>query len=170
MRRILATMVATSALLVFASPPAFAATSGASISVSPSAVAPGGTVHISGTVPVADCPRSDDATIAGDSSLFPPDGFGPSASRDAQGGFALDYSVPTTTPSGTYDVGMRCGGGNPGASARITVTAVPIGAPQTGAGGTAGRSAWPRLVLGLASLSLAGLMLVLRRKLARAHV
>jgi hypothetical protein len=169
MRRILATMVAASALLVLASLPAFAAPSDASISVSPSSVEAGGTVHISGTIPIADCPSSDDVTLTGDSSLFPPDGFGPSASRDAQGGFALDYSVPATTPSGTYDVGMRCGGGNPGASATLTVTA-EIGAPQTGAGGTAGHSPRPWLVFGLASLSLAGLTLVLRRKLARAHV
>jgi hypothetical protein len=169
MRRILATVAATSALLVLASRPAFAA-GDASISVSPSSVEAGGTVHISGALPVADCPSSDDVTITGDSSLFPPDGMGPSASRDAQGGFELDYSVPAATPSSTYDVGIRCGGGNPGVSATLTVTAVPVGAPQTGAGGTARRSSQPWLVFGLACLSLAGVTIALRRTLARAHV
>ena len=44
-----------------------------SISVSPSTISPGGTVHISGSVSIQGCPQSDDATIADSSALFPPD-------------------------------------------------------------------------------------------------
>jgi hypothetical protein len=47
--------------------------------------------------------------------------------------------VPTSTPPGTYDVGLRCGGGNVGVFASVHVTAqvqqVPTGAPQAGMGG-----------------------------------
>src|SRR5947208_58826 len=56
-----------------------------SISVTPSTTTTGGTVHISGSVDVQGCPQSDDATITGPSALFPPDGFGPDVSRDANG-------------------------------------------------------------------------------------
>src|SRR5438132_12571389 len=47
-------------------------------------------------------------------TLFPPDGFGPTAARDSHGAFALTYTVPTSTPAGTYQIGARCGGGNIG--------------------------------------------------------
>ena len=158
-------IAATSAVLVLASSPAYAA-NGASISVSPSSVAPGGTVHISGTLPFSGCPQTDTVRVTGESSLFPPDGFGPTASRDAQGDFELDYTVPTSTTAGTYEIAMRCGGANPGVSASLTVTAVPVGAPQTGAGGAARGSSRPWVVLGLACLSLGGLTIGLRRRLA----
>jgi hypothetical protein len=40
---------------------------------------------------------------------------------------------------GLYSIGLRCGGGNVGVSARLLVTAqvqkVPVGAPQAGLGG-----------------------------------
>lgn len=161
-------IAATGAVLVLASAPAYAA--GASISVSPSSVAPGGTVHISGTVPFSGCPQADPVRVTGESGLFPPDGFGPSASRDAQGDFALDYAVPTSTAAGSYEIAMRCGGANPGVSASLTVTAVPVGAPQTGAGGMAGNQGRPWLVFGLACLTLGGLTIGLRRRFARRAV
>jgi hypothetical protein len=143
MRRFLigATVVISAALMLTAAP---AYAKSASISVSPSTVPAGGTVHISGSIPVNKCPASDGATVTGEAALFPPDGFGPTATRDSQGDFALDYTVPTSTPAGTYNIGLRCGGGNVGVSASLTVTApVPSGGPATGAGGTAhGSSLW----------------------------
>jgi hypothetical protein len=164
---LVAGVLATSALAVLAPDPAFA--SGNSIAVSPPTVGAGGTIHISGTISTDDCPRSDDATVTGPSSLFPPDGFGPSAARDVRGAFELDYTVPTTTPSGTYQVGARCGGGNAGFAASLTVT-VPLGAPQTGAGGTSHGSSRPWTWFGFGCLTLSGLVVLLRRRLASVRV
>jgi type 1 fimbria pilin len=152
-------------LLTLASAPAFASSNG-SISVSPSTIAPGGTIHVSGTVDPSACTTSDAATLTGLDGLFPPDGFGPSAQRDAQGAFSLDYTVPTTTPAGDYRIGVRCGGGNVGVFATLTVAGAPIGGAATGAGGAAG-SALPWTVVGLGSLTLAALLVAVRRRSAR---
>ena len=164
MRRFLvgAAVAASAAMLLAA--PAYAAK--ASISVSPSTVSAGSTVHISGSIPVKKCPASDGATVTGEAALFPPDGFGPNATRDSSGAFAVDYVVPTSTPAGTYTVGLRCGGGNVGVGASLTVSSVPAGGPATGAGGTAGHSSSLWTALGAAALLLAGLVLLARRKVA----
>jgi hypothetical protein len=165
MRRFLiSAAVATSAAMLIAAP-AYPAKK-ASISVSPTSVPAGGTVHISGSIPVTRCPASDGATVTGESGLFPPDGFGPTATRDSNGDFALDYTVPTSTPAGTYDVGLRCGGANVGVAASLTVSAVPLGGPETGAGGTAhGSVFWT--TFGVSCLVLAGIAVIVRQRVAR---
>lgn len=155
--------VALAMAAVLAAAPAYGAS--ASITVSPSTVAAGNSVHISGSIPVKKCPASDSATVTSEASLFPPDGFGPSATRDSNGDFALDYTVPASTAPGTYSVGLRCGGGNVGVSASLTVA--PAGGPATGAGGTAASSSSFWAVLGGACLLLAGLVLALRWRIAR---
>jgi hypothetical protein len=137
-----------------------------SITVSPSAVSPGGTVHISGSVSIQGCPQSDAVTLTSTSALFPPDGFGPDVNRDANGRFATDYTVPTSTPTGAYRIGMRCGGGNVGITATLQVTA-PTGGPATGAGGAARGSSVTWTLVGLGCLALAGALVVTRRRLAR---
>jgi type 1 fimbria pilin len=138
-----------------------------SISVSPSTVSPGGTIHISGTVSTQGCPQSDDATITDSSALFPPDGFGPSVPRASNGDFAIDYTVPTSTPPSTYTIGIRCGGGNVGVSAQLHVVGAPSGAPQTGMGGAQHRSSVPWTWIGIGFLALAGVLVGFRRRLAR---
>lgn len=166
MRRFLAVAsVAGAAALVVLAGPAYAQNN--SISVSPSTVPAGGTVHISGSVSVQSCPSSDSATVTGNAALFPPDGFGPNAARNSQGDFALDYTVPTSTPAGMYEIGVRCGGGNVGIAASLTVSAGPIGGPETGAGGTAPGSFSLWAVVGAGCLLLAGVLVPLRRRLAR---
>jgi hypothetical protein len=136
-----------------------------SISVSPATVPAGGVVHISGSVSTQACSASDAATLTSDSALFPPDGFGPSATRDGQGAFAVDYTVPDSTPAGTYQIGIRCGGGNVGVTASLHVTADPVGGVGAGAGGATGRSGTAATALGLAALMLAGILVILRRRL-----
>jgi hypothetical protein len=148
---------------VLAAAPAYGAN--ASISVSPSTVAAGSSVHISGSIPVKKCPASDSATVTSEAALFPPDGFGPSATRDSNGQFALDYTVPASTAPGTYSVGLRCGGGNVGVEASLTVA--PSGGPATGAGGTAASSSSSWATIGAACFLLAGLVIALRWRLAR---
>jgi hypothetical protein len=156
MRRFAVGAAAALLLLTLASAPAFAGSNG-SISVSPSTIEPGGTIHVSGEVDPSACDASESATLTGDGALFPPDGFGPSTQRNAQGSFALDYTVPTTTPAGDYRIGLRCGGGNVGAFAPLTVAGAPVGGAATGGGGSAGR-ALPWTLVGLGSLTLAALL------------
>ena len=164
--RLLLTGAATVALAaVVIAAPAYAAKK-ASISVSPSTVPAGGTVHVSGSIPVKGCPASDGATIVGQSALFPPDGFGPTTKRDSSGDFALDYTVPTSTPAGTYSVGVRCGGANVGVAASLTVTTTPSGGVGAGLGGTAhGSPLWT--LFGGGCLLLAGGAAALRQRNVR---
>ena len=94
------------------------------ISVSPSTVRAGGTVVFSGTVPTSgqsSCPAGGTVTLTSVAGLFPPDGFGPQLARNATGAFQTSYVVPTSTAPGTYDIGMRCGGGPVGPGASLVV-------------------------------------------------
>jgi len=172
MRRfILAMAMAAGALaIVVAAGPAYAGSNAnGSISVTPSTVPAGGTVRISGSVRTDLCPAADDAIPTSTDALFPPDGFGPTTPRDAGGRFAVSYRVPTTTPAGEYVIGLRCGGGNVGVSATLKVTNDPVGAPATGAGGTAHASPNAWVAFGSACLALAGILVVFgRRRAARA--
>ena len=163
MRRFLigATTAASAAALLIAAP---AYAKSASVSVSPSTVPAGAIVHISGSIPVKKCPVSDGATVTGEAALFPPDGFGPTATRESDGSFAIDYTVPASTPPGVYTVGLRCGGGNVGVGASLTVA--PSGGPATGAGGAAKSSTSAWTAMGVSSLLLAGLAIVVRRRVA----
>jgi len=109
--------------LVAAATPVAAA--GSTISVSPSTVAAGGTVTISGSIPTTgtgSCPAGDGATLTSTEALFPQGGFGPTAPRSSTGTFSVTYTVPTSSPAGSYSIGMRCGGGNVGVTATLTVT------------------------------------------------
>jgi hypothetical protein len=62
------------------------------------------------------------ATLVDDPALFPQGGFGPQAPRNGSGAFQVNYQVPTSTPAGTYSVGLRCGGGNVGVFTSLKVT------------------------------------------------
>jgi hypothetical protein len=55
------------------------------------------------------------------SDLFPPDGFGPGVPSNPSGNFSMTYTIPASTPLGTYQIGMRCGGGNLGGGGRLSV-------------------------------------------------
>jgi hypothetical protein len=160
-------IAAAAALVALAGGPALAdQNANGSITVTPSVVAAGGTVHISGSVSIEGCPQSDAAIVTGLDALFPPDGFGPQAARDATGAFALDYTVPSSTPAGTYQVGLRCGGGNVGVSAALTVIDAPVGGPATGGGGTAHGSALPGTLAAAVCLVLAAVLVMTRRRMA----
>jgi hypothetical protein len=141
----------------------------ASISVSPATVAVGGRVTISGVVPTTgspSCAPGDTADLVSTAGLFPPDGFGPQATRSSIGAFSVTYQVPISTSAGGYSIGIRCGGGNVGVSAHLTVTRqvqrVPTGAPQAGLGG-ASRTGAPLgwIALGALAAVLASLCMAL---------
>jgi hypothetical protein len=160
-------LAATVAVLVVAGGPAYAGRSAnGSISVSPSVVPADGTVRITGSVDPQGCPTSDSAIPGSTDALFPPDGFGPATARNSHGAFALHYTVPTSTPAGTYQIGLRCGGGNVGVTASLQVIADPIGGPATGAGGTAHESSELWTMFGAGCLLLAGVVVAVRRRLA----
>jgi hypothetical protein len=76
--------------------------------------------------------------------------------------------VPTSTPAGTYEIGVRCGGGVVGTTAALRVTAVPVGAPATGAGGTAHDPSGRWILLGC--MALAGALVALRHRLSHPAV
>lgn len=171
-RAVAVAAVAAGSVLVFAAP---AAASGASISVSPSTVAAGGTVVFSGTVPISGCPQGADVILT-DAALFPPDGHGPQVPRDATGSFQTSYTVPASTPPATYSIGMRCGGGNVGVRTTLRVTAqvgqTPVGAPPAGFGGASrGNDVGGWLTAGTTGTVLAGILVgvaVRRRQRIRA--
>jgi hypothetical protein len=94
------------------------------ITVEPATVAVGARVSISGMVPTsgrAACDASDAATLTSTAALFPPDGIGPQVTRDTSGAFRTIYSVPVSTPAGSYTIGVRCGGGNVGVGTNLHV-------------------------------------------------
>lgn len=149
-RLVAAAVVVSATGIGLAASPAAAA---AAISVTPSTAAPGGTVTISGSIPTTgtpSCAPGDSVTVTSLAALFPPDGFGPQAPRGASGSFQLSYTIPSSTPAGSYTVGMRCGGGNVGVSATLTVLS---GAPSAGLGGAsrAGGNTAPWIAGGLAA-------------------
>jgi hypothetical protein len=121
---ILAPTLATPSGAVAAGPTAATVPAQARLSVRPHQVHPGGHVRITGLIPTSgpqSCPAGDPAIPTSSAALFPPDGFGPAAPRSSSGRFRIRYAVPSSTPAGTYLIGVRCGGGNVGVSAILRV-------------------------------------------------
>lgn len=119
-------LLAGALVLTLGAPAAAAGATGGSarLSVRPHSVHPGGRVVIAGLIPTRGpqaCPAADQAIATSTAALFPPDGFGPAASRSASGHFRITYQVPSSTPPGSYRLGARCGGGNVGVSATLQV-------------------------------------------------
>ena len=141
----------------------------ATISVRPTVVAAGLPVRINGSVPYEGCTADTEPVLTSSDRLFPPDGRGPAADRDSAGAFSVSYTVPAQTPAGRYQIGLRCGGGNVGVSARLQVTeqvtTVPSGGVDTGAGGSAEAGSHRWTLLGLGFLTLAAALLPVRRRL-----
>jgi hypothetical protein len=121
--KILVPVAAVVTLTLAWSTPAWAAT----INVSPSSVAVGGQVTVSGDVLANGQPGCE---VPGDVTLISPafDGLGEfagvgaiTAPADASGNFSVTATLPATTGPGTYEITGRCGGGNVGVSASLEV-------------------------------------------------
>ena len=131
MRRMLALFGSVVAFLCVTASAANAAT----ITVSPTVVATSGTVTVSGDVLVngtRGCAVGDDVTLI--SNAFT--GLGEFAGMgavtvpvDASGHFSSKVTLQPGVAPGTYTISGRCGGGNLGVEATLTVT----GLPRTGA-------------------------------------
>ncbi|TML66627.1 MAG: hypothetical protein E6G14_14670 [Actinobacteria bacterium] len=102
------------------------------LNVSPSSAAVGGQVTISGDVRVNGQPG---CTVPGQAMLISEafNGLGEfagvgavTAPVDASGNFTTTVTLPATTMPGTYEISGRCGGGNLGVTASLTVVAAAI--------------------------------------------
>jgi hypothetical protein len=107
----------------------------ANVVVTPSSVTPGGSVSVTGTVPIPGCPLRGTVLVL---DPFKTGRFG-AAAYSSTGHFSVRISVPSNADPGTYGVGARCVGPSerlaPGAGAELggpfpTVTVV--GLPRTG--------------------------------------
>jgi LPXTG-motif cell wall-anchored protein len=153
-RGVMAGALAIAGLLVSAGP----ALAQASLSVSPSSVAPGAAVTVSGNVGNG-CTHGDQVTLI--SAAFNPahEFAGVPAvntTSNSAGVFSASAAIPTNRSPGTYSVSARCGGGRFG-DAQVTVAASGGGTlPRTGF------TPWLLVALGLA-MALAGF--ALRRSL-----
>ena len=137
--RILVPLAAVVTLTLTWSTPASAAT----INVSPSTVAVGGQVTVSGDVLANGQPGCQ---VPGDVTLISRafQGLGEfagvgaiTAQADSSGNFSVTATLPATTGPGTYKITGRCGGGNLGVSASLTVVGqdvcrVPVPGGRTG--------------------------------------
>jgi len=124
MRKALTVAAFTIATLCLFAGPA----SAASINVTPSTTTPGGTVTISGDVLVngkAGCGLPGTVTLisnafrglgefAGEGAVF--------ATADATGHYTKSVTLSSTVAPGTYTITGRCGGGNLGVQATLTVS------------------------------------------------
>lgn len=132
--RIIAALVfaATVGVLVPAAP-AWAA-SATTLQVSPSAITAGDTVVVSGSVGPAPAGSACATSLTLLSSAFVhTDEFAgvPAviAAVKPGGTFTTATRIPRSTPAGTYTISGRCGGGNLGVSATLTVRAVTTTPP-----------------------------------------
>ncbi len=131
MRRMFALIGIVTVVVCAAALPAAAAT----ITVSPTSVQTSGTVTVAGDVLVngaRGCAVGDDVTLisnafagisefAGEGAVVVP--------VDSTGHFSSPVTLKSSVPAGTYSITGRCGGGNLGVTATLTVT----GLPRTGA-------------------------------------
>jgi hypothetical protein len=121
--KILVPLAAVAALTLTWSTSASAAT----INVSPSTVAVGGQVTVSGDVLANGQPGCE---VPGDVTLSSPAFQDLTAPADSSGNFSVTATLPATTGPGTYEITGRCGGGNLGVSATLTVVAPTSPAQQ----------------------------------------
>jgi hypothetical protein len=168
MRRLLALAITLIPVIWLAAP---ATAAGTSLHVTPHTVAAGGTVQVSGTCE----PRTTGFAI---SPAFVDDaghdfaGLGAVPFHtNAGGAFSVTAQVAAGTAPGNYSVTARCGGGNLGISAALTVTAgsAPTAVPA-GSGGLAASDSTPQAQLlllggvGLLLFAAGGALLQFRRR------
>lgn len=132
------------------------------IRVTPSRVAPGGTVHVTGR-----CNPNETGYII--SQAFVHDaqhdfaGVGAvDLKADASGRYSAQARISLTATPGVYHVGARCGGGNAGGTTLTVVRPAPPVAVPAGSGGQAASTATTARST-FAALAVFGLMLLMAR-------
>jgi hypothetical protein len=131
------------------------------IAVSPTSVAPGGSVTVSGNVGNG-CSHGDQVTLISQAFGGPSEFAGVPAvitTSNASGAFSAGATIPGTRAPGGYSVSARCGGGSFG-SATITVA--------SGAGsGTLPRTGWTPWLLAALGAAMMLVGFATRRALSR---
>jgi hypothetical protein len=130
-RRLSASLLVVPVVLALGAASAVAAT----ITVNPSTVPPGGQVTVSGDVLANGTPG---CTVPGDITLISPAfaGLGEfagvgatTATADSSGNFSTTVTLSSSVAAGAYTVTGRCGGGDLGVSASLTVAPTPLTIP-----------------------------------------
>ena len=151
----LAATLAAQVVLVMAAPAAGKAT----ITVSPSSVPAGGRVIVSG-IAAGGCAAGDTVTLTSPAFSHQHEFAGVpaiSATAESSGHFSVSTQIPGSRTPGAYSIGGRCGGGNLGVQASLTVTA--------GSGsGTLPRTGFSVLPLAALGLCLSAAGWALRRR------
>ena len=147
------------------------ASAATSLTVSPTTTAPGTTVHVSGSCEANTSGFAiSHAFLHNASHDFAGVGAVP-FSTNAKGAFSVDATVPATIKPGAYAVTARCGGGNLGITATLTVAGrvpshVPAGSGGEAATGGLGADTWELGAAGLA-LTAAGCASLIGRRAPR---
>jgi hypothetical protein len=139
--------VAALAILIWLAVTASAAAA-STINVSPSTVAAGGTVTVSGSVAGGCSPGSQVTLIS--KAFNPAHEFAGvpaiTTSSQSNGHYSVSTQIPSGTAPGSYSVSGRCGGGNIGGTT-LQVSAASGGLPRTGF------DAWAVAALGVGMLA-----------------
>ena len=171
---VLAVAAAVLTIAAGAFAPAAAAAPTATLHVSPSTQAAGGSVQVSGT-----CEANSSGYAISHAFLHDAGhdfaGVGAvSFSTDASGSFSVTAQIPAGTAPGSYEVSARCGGGNLGITATLTITsgtptAVPAGSGGLAPGSDPGSRGTQFALAGLGGALVlgGGLALAVRRRAAR---
>ena len=131
LRNLSATALIALVVVVLGAASAVAAT----ITVNPSTVPSGGQVTVSGDVLANGSPG---CAVPGEVTLISPAfaGLGEfagvgatTATADAGGNFTTTVTLSPSVAPGTYDITGRCGGGNLGVGATLTVAPTPVNIP-----------------------------------------
>jgi hypothetical protein len=137
----------------------------ASITVSPTTAAAGSSVTISGDVLAngqPGCQVPGTATLISDAFAGPEEFAGVPAVEapvDAAGSFSTTVRLSNSATPGSHQVTARCGGGNLGVAAAITVTALAASGPRI-----AGQSLSSIFVAASALVLLGGLLIEAARR------
>jgi hypothetical protein len=127
-------------IVVFVLPFWASPASAATLAVSPTTVPTGGQVTVSGDVlnnGQAGCTVPGPVTLisAAFTGLGEFAGTGATtAQADAGGSFSTTVTLDASVGPGTYDISARCGGGNLGVTATLTVVTAAVTAPPSLAG------------------------------------
>jgi hypothetical protein len=139
MGKLLALMIALVSALWLAA--AADATPSASLHVTPTSVAAGDAVQVSGTCEPTTTGFAISQALLHDATHDFAGVGAASFTTDTAGSFAVTAQVPASITPGSYAVTGRCGGGNLGISATLTVTAAAAGPPTAVPAGTGGQAA-----------------------------
>jgi hypothetical protein len=136
-----------------------ASAAAASLHVSPTRVAAGGAVHVTGTCDPNTAGFAISRAFLHDAAHEFAGVGAVSFTSDSAGNFSADARIPSDRAPGTYGVTGRCGGGNLGVSVTLVVTSA--GAPTAVPAGSGGEAAATSSATRALQMTMVGLGVVL---------